>query len=244
MKILVAVVAYNEESNIRGVIRDLREHNFGYDIVVIDNGSYDRTVEICREMGVKALSHCINTGGQNGTLKTYLLYAFHHKYDVVCQFDGDGQHKASELEKIVAPIRDEGYDYVIGSRFIDKKGFQSTFFRRMGIRFYSSINSMIVGNRITDATSGFRACGRRIITFFAKIYRHEFYGANQMMLLSHFIQSRIKEVPVVMNPRQSGESRFNFLNSAVFMIKNLIIVVGSLLQRSSVRKLYREHYGN
>ena len=243
MKILIAVVAYNEEKNIRSVIEDLQENNFGYDIVVIDNGSYDRTVDVCRSLGIKTVSHCTNTGGQNGTLKTYLLYAFRNNYDIVCQFDGDGQHNASELTKIIAPIRDDSYDYVIGSRFIKKHGFQSSFTRRLGIRFYSRVNSIILGQRITDATSGFRACGKKIITFFARIYRHEFYGANQMILLSHFIGSRIMEVPVIMNPRKHGESRFGALHSVSFMLRNVIIILGSLLQRHSIKRLYEDTYG-
>ena len=97
MKTLVSVIAYNEEPNIRATIEDLRTHNCGFDIVVIDNGSRDATAAICRDLGVPVVSHCINTGGSMGTVTSYFNYTYHHGYDCLCQFDGDGQHLAYRI---------------------------------------------------------------------------------------------------------------------------------------------------
>ncbi|MBM4159409.1 MAG: glycosyltransferase family 2 protein, partial [Ignavibacteria bacterium] len=127
-KTLIAVVAYNEEKNIRAVLEDLSQQNYGYDIIVIDNSSYDDTLSLCREFGVKAVTHCINSE-ISGTWKTYFLYSYLNDYDIVCQFDGDGQHIASELPKILNPIYENRANQVVGSRFIERKGFQSFFFR-------------------------------------------------------------------------------------------------------------------
>jgi len=240
MKILIAIVAYNEEKNIAETVKDLQQHNFGYDIVLIDNGSSDRTAEIAKKMEIPVVAHCINTGSSAGTLKSYFLYAYKHDYDIVCQFDGDGQHVASELPKIIKPILDNKADYVIGSRFITRDGFQSSALRRLGISMFSWLDSMIVGYRITDITSGFRAYNRKVFAYFAKDYRHEVYDTSQLLLLSHFAGARIVEVPVVMQERKHGVSEYDWYNAVTFPIKGLITIMGVLLQ---IRKTRRFKHG-
>ena len=152
-----------QEKNIKNTLIDVRNKNFGYDIILIDNGSDDNTVKIANEMGVEVISHCINSGSSAGTLMTYFLYAYKNDYDILCQFDGDGQHIASELPKIIEPIQNDEADYVIGSRFLQKEGFQSYLFRRMGIKLFSYFDSRIIGTKITDVTSGFRAYNRKAL---------------------------------------------------------------------------------
>jgi len=236
MKILIAVIAYNEEKNIGKVLQSLAEHNFGYDIVVIDNGSNDRTVEACRNMAVEVISHCVNSGSPFGTVMTYFMYAEKKDYDILCQFDGDGQHLATELPKIIDPILRNEADYVIGSRFIREEGFQSYFMRRLGIKLFAYIDSLIIGQKVTDVTSGFRAYGKKTIEFFAKYYKHEIYDTSQLLLLSDSAGARIKEVPVVMKEREFGVSDFNFFNSVLFTLKGLINIVGCILQRNLIKK--------
>jgi glycosyltransferase involved in cell wall biosynthesis len=235
-KVLVAIIAYNEELNIRETIQDLLDSNLGYDILLVDNGSHDDTVSIAKEMNIPCVSHFINSGSSAGTLMTYFNYAYRYGYDILCQFDGDGQHIASELPKIVNPIINGEADYVIGSRFITKEGFQSYAFRRAGIRLFSFINSKIIGKKITDITSGARSYNRNVIEFFARKYQHEVYDTNQLLLLSYFAGARIMEVPVVMRERLHGASEFNIYNVLSFPAICLINIVGTLLQRSSIRK--------
>ncbi len=242
MRVLIAVIAYNEEKNIVKVIKELQENNSGYDIVVIDNCSNDATVELCRGMGIKVISHCVNSGSPFGTVMTYFLYAYHNHYDVLCQFDGDGQHVASELEKIISPVIENQADYVIGSRFLEKEGFQSYFMRRMGIRMFAFLDSLIIGQKLTDVTSGFRAYGKETIAFFANYYKHEIYDTSQLLLLSSAMGARIMEVPVVMRAREYGVSDFNFLNSVSFTLKGLINIVGCLLQRSRIKRFIHNKY--
>jgi len=235
-KVLVAVIAYNEEKNIRNTIQDLIDSDLGYDIVLIDNGSLDNTVRIAEEMGIPCVSHFINSGASSGTLMTYFNYAFLYDYDILCQFDGDGQHIASELPKIVDPVINGEADYVIGSRFIERKGFQSYAMRRVGIKLFALIDSMILGQKVTDITSGARAYSRNVIEFFGKKYHHEVYDTNQLLLLSHFSGSRIKEVPIVTRERQHGTSEFNFINALGFPVKGVINIIGTLLQKSIIKK--------
>jgi glycosyltransferase involved in cell wall biosynthesis len=237
VKTLIAVIAYNESLSIRATLEDLRAHNFGYDIVVVDNSSSDRTVELCREMGVKVIPHCVNSGGAMGTVTTYFSCAYQYGYDCLCQFDGDGQHLAAELPKIVEPVRRGVADYVIGSRFLERKGFQSTTVRRWGIRLFSALDSRIMGQRVSDVTSGFRAYGRGVIKFFACAYRFELHDTNQLLLASHFSGARILEVPVVMRERRHGQSEFNLANAVAYPFLGVVNILGVWLQRQRIRNV-------
>lgn len=235
MRILIAVIAYNEEKNIERAIRDLKR-NTNYDIVVIDNSSTDNTADICRKFDIQVLSHCVNTGGSMGTVKTYMQYAHEQNYDIVCQFDGDGQHCAKYLPDIIAPIRNGEADYVIGSRFLKKRGFQSYFFRRLGINLFSYLSSKIIGHKITDVTSGFRAYEQKVIKFFSVSYKHELFDTTQLLLLSHYMGARIKEVPVDMREREFGQSEYTVFKKIMFPIMNLIVIVGCFLQKNQIKK--------
>lgn len=237
-KVLVAVIAYNEEKNLPNTLRDLRENASGVDVVVIDNGSSDRTKQVAIDAGVPVVSHCVNSGGSMGTVMSYFLYAHRNGYDCLCQFDGDGQHVAAELGKIIEPVLNNQADYVIGSRFLAKEGFQSYFFRRLGIQLFAALDSLVVGQRLTDVTSGFRAYSPRVLEFFAKRHRHELSDTNQLLLLSHFAGARILEVPVVMRARQHGTSEFRSLAAFTFPVKGVINILGCLLQKRRIRKTW------
>lgn len=239
MKILVAVIAFNEEKNIGKAIQDLKDNFPQGDIVVFDNSSRDTTVSVSNDLGVEIVSHCINTGSGWGTVKSYFLYAYLNNYDVVCQFDGDAQHIASYLPILVRPVQKDEADLVIGSRFIEKEGFQSLFFRRIGIRLFSFLDSKIVKYPITDSTSGFRAYNKKVIQFFAKYYKHELFDTNQMIILSSFAGARIKEVPVKMQERMFGKSEFNFSKSVAFIFSGLVNIIGCFLQRREIKNLIR-----
>ena len=164
MKILVVVSNYNEQDVISSTIEDIRQNaTIEADLLVIDNCSSDKSVSIVENLGVDYLKHPVNTGSSAGVIKTAFAYACYHDYDIYCHMDGDNQHKAEELIKIVKPILDDEADVVTGSRYIEKKGFQSTLFRRMGINFFSGLISLVTGNRFTDITSGFRAYNKKAI---------------------------------------------------------------------------------
>jgi glycosyltransferase involved in cell wall biosynthesis len=238
MRILVSVISYNEETNIEATLRDLLDNNFGYDIVVIDNGSNDRTAAICERLNVPVVRHCVNTGSSVGTLLSYFSYAHINGYDVLCQFDADGQHIAAELPKIINPVLAGEGDIVIGSRFIERAGFQSTATRRIGIWLFSRLFTRVTGRRLTDITSGFRAYGRDVIEFFGHIYRDPIYdNMSQFLLLAFFAGFNVREVAVLMQPRQFGKSEFSFWNSVTFPAKGVMTFIACLLQRSRITTL-------
>jgi glycosyltransferase involved in cell wall biosynthesis len=235
MKILVSVISYNEEANIEATLRELLANNFGYEIVVIDNGSSDRTGQICARLNVDVVRHCVNTGSSVGTLLSYFHYAYAKGYDVLCQFDADGQHLATELPKIIAPVVAAEADVVIGSRFIERVGFQSTATRRIGIWVFSRLFRYVTDCPLTDITSGFRAYSRQAIEFFGHTYRDPIYDSmNQFLLLAYFADLRVQEVAVLMRPRQFGQSEFNFWNAFGFPIKGLMTFAACLLQRRRI----------
>jgi glycosyltransferase involved in cell wall biosynthesis len=235
MKILVSVISYNEEANIEATLRDLAANNLGFDVVVIDNGSSDRTSKICERVKVPVVRHCVNTGSSVSTLLSYFQYAYAKDYDVLCQFDADGQHVAAELLKIIDPVVAGEGDVVIGSRFIERAGYQSTPTRRIGIWLFSRLFSYVTGRRLTDITSGFRAYSRAVIEFFGHTYRDPIYDSmSQFLLVAFFAGLRVHEVPVRMQPRQFGQSEFNVWNAVAFPVKGLMIFAACLLQRRRI----------
>ena len=238
MRILTVISNYNEQDAIEAAIADFRSNaTIVSDLLVIDNCSADRSFELIKKSGANYLRHPANTGGSAGVIKTALLYADLNDYDIYCHMDGDNQHNARELEKIVQPILDGAANIVIGSRFIKREGFQSLPVRRLAIRTFSWLASRLSGQDITDLTSGFRAYDRRAITFFSRQFKHEFDACVQLLLVAALAGLTIKEVPVLMNPRLTGRSEFNFINSAKFPIFSIVSIVGTMLQRKKIREL-------
>ena len=230
MKILIAVIAYNEEKNLPLVFKDLNEHNFGYDVVLIDNGSNDETAKMAMKHNIPCVRHCINTGSASGTLRSYFEYAHRYDYDILCQFDGDGQHLASKLPLIINPIKENKADYVIGSRFLKKEGFQSTVLRRMGISVMAGIATRTIGFKFTDITSGFRAYGKQVIDYIAMQYPYEIHDTLQLAMVSSMGGARFAEVPVIMQERAHGVSECNISFASRYMMKSLINSLGCKLQ--------------
>lgn len=237
-KIITVISNYNEEQLIELCIKDLRKNStIESDLIVIDNASTDKSVELVLKNNVKCLQHSVNTGGSAGVIKTALLYSFLHDYDIYCHFDGDCQHNANELAKLIQPILDGKADIVVGSRFINKRGFQSFFMRRMGIFSFSRLVSWVTDRKITDLTSGFRAYNKKAITFFAQQYKHEFEPCIQMFLIAYYAGLVINEVSVIMNPRLAGRSEISFVNAIKFPLFGFISIIGTILQKNSIRRL-------
>ena len=238
MKILTVISNFNEENEIINTINDFKKNStIESDLLVIDNWSQDNSITLIKKSGVEYLQHPVNTGGGVGVIKTAFLYAYLNNYDIYCHMDGDNQHDSSYFDKLIGPILKGESDMVIGSRFIDKKGFQSHFFRRLGIKSFSKILSILTKNKLTDITSGFRAFNRRAITFFGKQYKHEFEVVVQMIMISYFAGLKITEVPVIMKPRLTGKSEINLKNAIKFPFLGTILIIGSILQKNNIKRL-------
>ena len=174
MRLLLILPAYNEEKSILSTVEQIRRASFPdtltVEYLVINDGSTDRTAALCREHGIPCLSLLQNLG-IGGAVQTGYLYAARRGYDIAVQFDGDGQHDIHSLETLTAPLVEGSCDFVVGSRFLrEEGGFRSTFLRRVGIRYLSSLIFLVTGQRIRDVTSGYRAANRAVIRFFARDY--------------------------------------------------------------------------
>ena len=217
MKKLVIIPAYNEAESILDTVQDVLDHAPAFDYVVVNDCSRDDTIRICREHHLNVLDLPINLG-IGGAIQTGYRYALEFGYDMAVQFDGDGQHDAKYLQMLADKLESEQLDMVIGSRFIENKGFQSTGLRRFGIQFFKGLIKLLYGETITDATSGMRLCNRRVLEQFSQNYPQDYPEPETVArLLRHGY--RVKEVPVVMRERQAGTSSINPAKSVYYMIK-------------------------
>jgi glycosyltransferase involved in cell wall biosynthesis len=229
MKTLVIVPAYNEESCITGVVRDLEDNFPEGDILVVNDGSLDRTSEVANALGVWVIDLPYNVG-IGGAVQTGLLYALAEGYDAAIQFDGDGQHMADEIQKILSPYKKGDVDLVVGSRFLSEGGFASSLQRRLGAKILSFVVSTLIGKRITDTTSGFRVYGRKAIDFFSSQYPED-YPEVEAFILAHKKGLRIEEVPAEILPRASGKSSITTTRAVYYMAKVLLAVFVDLIKK-------------
>lgn len=227
MKKLVIIPAYNEEASIVNTVQDILDHAPGFDYVVINDCSKDRTLQRCRENGLNVINLPVNLG-IGGGIQTGYRYAVEHGYDVAVQFDGDGQHDASYLQAMADRLERDDLDMVIGSRFIENEGFQSTGLRRFGINFFKFLIKLLYGGTITDATSGMRMCSRRVMEEFSVDYPQDYPEPETVARLLRK-KYKVREIPVVMRERSAGTSSINPAKSVYYMIKvSLAILVERL----------------
>ena len=234
-RILIIIPAYNEEKSIRKVIRSIKNYNSRYECVVVNDGSRDSTQEEAETDGLATVIQLSSNLGIGGAVQTGFKYALYEDVDYAIQFDGDGQHLAEEIPKILKPLKTAKFDVCIGSRFVEKtKGFRSTFMRRVGIRIFALLNLILIRKKITDSTSGFRAYNKDAISFLAAHYPTDYPEPETIILLGKN-DFRICEVPVQMAERQGGESSISGLKSAHYMIKVMFAMLMTA-GRQKIRK--------
>jgi glycosyltransferase involved in cell wall biosynthesis len=229
---LAIVPAYNEERNVARVVAELKEYDAGLDVVVISDGSLDRTAEVARAAGALVLRLPFNLG-IGGAVQTGFRYAWENGYDLAVRCDGDGQHIPAELPKVVAPVVAGEADIAVGSRFASSEGYRSSATRRIGIRLLALVVSAIARQRVTDTTSGFQALNRRALELFAADYPHDYPEVEGMvMTIKHRL--RLVEVPVAMREREHGRSSITALRSIYYMAKVLTALFVGLFRRSVI----------
>lgn len=219
-RVLIIVPAYNEEKTIASVCSEIAAA--GYDFIVINDGSKDSTPKILDDLNLPHID-LISNLGIGGAVQTGYKYAKYNNYDIAVQLDADGQHSVSCVKNIIQPIIDNKADFVIGSRYIDKKSssFHSTKLRRAGIFLISFIILLFSGKRIYDVTSGFRAANKNVIDFFTEDYPPEYpEPVSEFDLMRHGY--RISEVPVQMHERKGGKSSIHSWKNGYYVM-NVII---------------------
>ena len=231
MKTLIIIPAYNEEKNIESTIKDIRSSSIEADILVINDCSLDNTQTIVEKIkDIVTINLPINLG-IGGAVQTGFKYARNNDYDIAVQFDGDGQHKASEIKKIVQPLINNDVDVMIGSRFLIKESsFKSSFMRRKGIFIFKCVNKLLTGQTITDNTSGFRAYNKKTIAFLAKYYPEDYPEPESIVLLGKN-NFRMKEVSVDMQERAFGKSSIYGWRTVYYMLKVLLGILMAALRK-------------
>ena len=199
MKTLIIIPAFNEEGSIEKVVNNLTEKFPQYDYLVVNDGSTDGTKNICSGNGYQVVNLVINMG-IGGAVQTGYRYARDNHYDIAVQIDGDGQHDVSFLAEMIKLIEENKADVVIGSRFVEKEGFQSSQMRRVGINFLSILAWILTGVRVKDITSGYRVINRKFIKIFAEDYPSD-YPEPEAMVIAAVHGGKILEYPVVMRER-------------------------------------------
>lgn len=234
-KILVLIPAYNEENTIEGVIESVRKEVPPCEIVVVNDGSIDRTERLAREKGVKVLTLPYNMGIGLAE-QTGFKYAYKENFDIVIRVDADGQHDAKFIMKCLTPLLDNSADMVIGSRFLNNEGFQSTLIRRMGIKWICILINLLTGSKVSDPTSGFRSINKKLIKLFSRFYPTDF-PEPESLLMALKLGFKVKEIPVIMQERLEGKSSINMWNAVYYMIKvpfALIIDESRLIRRRTL----------
>ena len=227
-EVLVIVPAYNEARVIARVIEDLVSIPLSPDILIVNDGSTDDTFRAAIDTGRALVIDLPKNLGIGGAVQTGFKYATRHGYRIAVQFDGDGQHVAAEIPKLLAAL--DGANMVIGSRFLERHtGYRSTFMRRIGIRLFRVINSLLIGQKITDNTSGFRAYDRRAISFLASSYPVDYPEPEAVILLGKN-GFRITEVAVRMQERAEGGSSIAGIRGGYYMVKVLLAVFMTALR--------------
>lgn len=231
IKVLIIIPAYNEEENIAEVIDHLTsqitagifEKYLAIDYLIINDGSRDSTLDICGKRHFQYLNLPINLG-IGGAVQTGYIYAKRNNYDIAVQIDGDGQHDIAYLNDMIRPLLEDQADIVIGSRFLEKEGFQSSALRRAGIKFLSFLIRLTTGKKIMDVTSGYRAVNKRFISIYVDDYPTD-YPEPEAIVTAIMNRGRIMEVPVQMRAREGGNSSITFKKSIYYMIKVTLAIL-------------------
>jgi len=226
---LAIVPALNEEASVGAVIDEIYRFDPGFEVVVVDDGSSDRTAAVASEHGAHVLKLPFNLG-IGGAMQTGYRYAWENGFDVAVQVDGDGQHDPRELPAILEPLLEGRVDMVVGSRFAGQRSYRVPVLRRLAIRFFARTISLLVRQRVTDTTSGFRAVNRRGIALFARDYPHDYPEVEAtVMVVRHRL--RLCEVPVSMRERRAGRSSIGALSSVYYMVKVLLALFVGMFRR-------------
>jgi hypothetical protein len=228
---MAIVPARDEEASIGFVVNEIRALDDELEVVVVDDASTDRTATRAREAGARVVSLPFNLG-IGGAVQTGFKLAQAEGFDLVVRLDGDGQHVATELPKLLAPILDGSADIVVGSRFAGECDYRPPLARRLGIRLFAGVVSLLTRQRVTDTTSGFQACNRKAIGLFAADYPHDYPEVEATVMVSKH-RLRLAEVPVTMRERSAGESSIGGFASFYYAIKVMLAVLIAVSRRNA-----------
>ena len=230
LKRIAIVPAFNEEESLPGLLDEIRAFDPDLEIVVVDDGSIDRTAAVAAERGAHVVRLPFNLG-IGGAVQTGFRYAFENGFRLAVRLDGDGQHDPAQLGLLLAPVLADEADIAVGSRFAGGGGYRSSRSRRLGITILARTVSLLTRRRVTDPTSGFQALNRHAIALFAADYPHD-YPEVEAALMVHKHRLRMTEVPVQMRERAAGRSSIGAFASVYYMVKVLLALFVGLFRKN------------
>lgn len=231
---LVIIPAYNEENSIAHVIRAIHQHVPDADIVVVNDGSRDRTAEVAAQAGAIVLNMPFNVG-IGGGMQTGYLYAHKNGYQYAVQIDADGQHDPADLPRLLKHAKEGGGDMILGSRYVARTQYKSTFMRRVGMIFFSGLVTWFAGQPVKDTTSGYRVVNKKLIDLFSHYYPADYPEVEAIVYLKRQGYTLL-EVPTEMRERQAGSSSITPLKSVYYMIKVALALIMNVLRYRKVRE--------
>ena len=223
MKKLIIIPAYNESANIEKTVEAIKKEAPEFDYVIINDCSTDNTREICEKNQYNIVNLPINLG-IGGAVQTGYRYGYEEGYDVAVQVDGDGQHDPRFLNEMAEYLESHNLDMVIGSRFINKEGFQSSGARRLGIKYFTVLIYLMTGKKITDPTSGLRMTNRDVMKIFAYDYPKDYPEPESVVAILRQ-KKKVEEIPVIMKAREGGVSSISPKKSVYYMIKVTLAIL-------------------
>lgn len=229
-KTLVLIPAYNEGAQINELVGRVRRVVPACDMLVVNDGSRDETARAAAAAGARVISHPFNLG-YGAAVQTGYKFAMAHGYDYVVQMDGDGQHDPECIPRLLAPVLAGEADFALGSRFLDNASYEPSLLRRLGMNFFRRLVSGLIGQPITDSTSGFQAFNRRVFGFFATDAFPCDYPDADMLIALHRAGFSIREVPVRMYANSEGKSMHSGWRPCYYAFKMLLSVFVTLLRK-------------
>lgn len=223
MKKLIIIPAYNESANIEKTVEAIKKEASEFDYVIINDCSTDNTREICEKNQYNIVNLPINLG-IGGAVQTGYRYGYEEGYDVAVQVDGDGQYDPRFLNEMAEYLESHNLDMVIGSRFINKEGFQSSGARRLGIKYFTVLIYLMTGKKITDPTSGLRMANRDVMKLFAYDYPKDYPEPESVVAILRQ-KKKVEEIPVIMKAREGGVSSISPKKSVYYMIKVTLAIL-------------------
>ena len=225
MKKLVIIPAYNIKKTVEEIEKKANE----FDYIIINDCSTDDTKKICEKNNFNVINLPINLG-IGGAVQTGYRYAYEQGYDIAVQVDGDGQHDPAFLNKMAEYLTEKNINMVIGSRFIEKQGFQSSGTRRIGIKYFTCLIRLLTGKVITDPTSGLRMIDREVIELFAEDYPKDYPEPESVVAILRR-KKKVDEIPVVMRERGGGVSSISIKKSIYYMIKVTLAIFIEVIRK-------------
>ena len=224
MKKAIIIPAFNEEKRIQKLISEIKLISEDYEIIVIDDGSNDNTANAALSAGAVVISHPFNLG-YGSALQTGYKYALKNYFDIIVQMDADGQHDPKYIPQMIDILANQDIDVLIGSRFKNKTNYKTTLARKLGIKLFSAITSLIIKKKITDATSGYQAIKAKVLPFLVSEFFPSDYPDADLLIMLDYNGFKIEEFAMEMYPDSQNKSMHKgFLKNIYYIFKMLISI--------------------